>query len=84
MFKPKSTYMTPLKKMETMTTNNLYYKYWANNSNNSTIRIRNNCETKKPIDHQTTYNHYYTEPGTYTKEVTFSSNDDLCIKECCD
>ncbi|XP_026820103.1 uncharacterized protein LOC113558769 [Rhopalosiphum maidis] len=83
-FKPKSTYIIPTRKMETMTTNNLSYKYWINNSNNSIIKTSFNCQTKKPIDYQTIYNYYYTEPGTYTKKVTFSSNDDLCIKECCD
>ncbi|XP_060868984.1 uncharacterized protein LOC132943869 [Metopolophium dirhodum] len=83
-FKPKSAYINPTKKMETMTTNNINYKNWIRNSNNSNIKTRNDCQTKKPIEHQTSYNYCYTVPGTYIKEVTFSSNDDLCIKECCD
>lgn len=70
--------------METMTTNNINYINWIRNSNNSIITSRYNCKTKKPVDHQTSYNYCYTAPGTYTKEVAFSSNDDLCIKECCD
>lgn len=70
--------------METLTTNNTYYKNWIRNSNNSNMKTRCPGQTKKPIDYQTSYNYCYTVPGTYTKEITFSSNDDLCIKECCD
>jgi len=82
-FKPKSTYITPTKKMETKSTNDINYKNWVRNSINSNIQTNYDCQTKKPMDHQTSYNCDFTEPGTYTKEVTFSSNDDLCIKECC-
>lgn len=83
-FKPKSIYISPTKKMETMTTNNITYKYWIGNLNNLNTKSNNNCQIKKPVDHQTSYNYYYTEPGTYNKEVKFLSNDDLCIKKCCD
>jgi len=69
--------------METMTTNNINYKNWIRNPNTSNTKTNDNCHTKKPIHHQTSYNYYYTEPGTYTKEITFSSNDDLCINDCC-
>lgn len=67
-----------------MTTNNINYKHWIRSSNNSNIKNTFNNQIKKPIDYQTSYSYSYTEPGTYTKEVKFLSNDDLCIKECCD
>lgn len=41
-FKLKNTYMTPSKKMEVLTTNNISYKYWAGCSINSNMKNNSN------------------------------------------
>lgn len=76
--------MTPSKKMEMTTTNNLSYKYWTSCSDNTIMKNNTNCVIKYPIDHQTIYNYSYPEPGTYFKETKLlSSFDDTCTKQCC-
>jgi len=83
-FKLKNIYMAPLIKMEMITTNNSNYKYWIGSSNNLNMKNNYNCITKHPIDHQTTYNYCYSEPGTYSKGIKFLlDHEELCIKECC-
>lgn len=70
--------------MEMMTTNNISYKNWTNSSNSSTIKKSDNNIIKHPVNHQTTYNRSYTEPGTYSDAANvLSEHEKLCIKKCC-
>jgi len=83
-FKSTNTYMTPSKKMEVLTTNNISYKYWTSCSINSNMKHNSNCVINYPIEHQTTYNYSYSEPETYSEKSKLAlSLNDICIKECC-
>lgn len=72
--------------MEMKTTNNSSYKYWIGSLNDTSLKNSSNClmNRKNQIDHQTTYNFCYTEPGKYSKgSKIVSDQEKLCIEECC-
>lgn len=68
--------------MDMTTTNNTSFKYWIGSPNNPNMKNNSMCIIKQPIDHQSTYNHCYSEPGYY-KDEKLISNSEALRRQCC-